>query len=64
MAGNKKLSIVPYGPPIQEAIATGDIVRMKQLVEAAEQFLQQNGDISAALELLKIEIAKLSSEAQ
>ena len=51
-------SVPPYGPPIQEAIAKGDLARMKQLATEAEQHLQQAGDVGAALEYLKIEIAK------
>jgi Domain of unknown function (DUF1843) len=60
MAEPERASVVPYGPPIQEAIAKGDLPRMKQLATEAEQHLQQAGDVSAALEYLKIEIAKLS----
>ena len=60
MAEKEPASIVPYGPPIQEAIAKGDVARMKQLDALAEQHLQQVGDVRAALEYLKIEIAKLS----
>jgi hypothetical protein len=51
---------VLYGPPIQEAIAKGDLPRMKQLVVEAEEHLKQVGDVRAALEYLKIEIAKAS----
>ncbi len=51
---------VLYGPPIQEAIVTGDVSRMKQLAAEAEAHLQQVGDVRAALEYLKIEIAKAS----
>ena len=50
--------VPPYGPPIQEAIAKGDLAKMKQLAAEAEQHLQQAGDVGAALEYLKIEIAK------
>lgn len=60
MAEKESASVVPYGPPIQEAIAKGDVARMKQLEAAAEKHLQQVGDVRAALEYLKIEIAKLS----
>jgi hypothetical protein len=60
MAEQERASAVPYGPPIQEAIAKGDLARMKQLEAAAEQHLQRVGDVGAALEYLKIEIAKLS----
>jgi hypothetical protein len=51
-------AVPPYGPPIQEAIAKGDLAKMKQLATEAEQHLAQAGDVSAALEYLKIEIAK------
>jgi hypothetical protein len=51
--------IVPlYGVPIHEAIASGDLGRMKQLAQEAEQYLHQAGDVPAALQALKIEIAK------
>jgi HPt (histidine-containing phosphotransfer) domain-containing protein len=49
-----------YSPTIQEAIATGDLARMKKLAAEAEQHLKQVGDVRAALENLKIEIAKAS----
>ena len=52
------MAVVLYGPPIQEAIAKGDLARMKQLVTEAEEHLKQAGDVRAALEYLKIEIAK------
>jgi hypothetical protein len=51
-------AVPPYGPPIQEAIAKGDLAKMKQLATEAEQHLEKAGDVSAALEYLKIEIAK------
>ena len=51
--------IVPlYGVTIQDAIFSGDIHRMKQVAQEAEQYLQQAGDLPAALQALKIEIAK------
>lgn len=48
----------PYGPPIQDAIARGDLAEMKALVIDAERFLRQHGDVKAALETLKAEIAR------
>jgi hypothetical protein len=50
--------VPPYGPPIQQAIAKGDLAAMKQLAAETEKYLQQTGDVRAALEHLKIEIAK------
>ena len=58
MAEAHRGSVPPYGPPIQEAIAKGDLAKMKQLATETEQHLQQAGDVAAALEYLKIEIAK------
>jgi len=60
MAEQERSSMVPYGPPIQEAIAKGDLAKMKQLAADTEKHLQQVGDVRAALEYLKIEIAKHS----
>ena len=54
------MATVLYGPPIQEAIAKGDLPRMKKLAAEAEEHLKQVGDVQAALEYLKIEIAKAS----
>lgn len=50
---------VLYGPPIHDAIAKGDLSKMKQLAAEAEKQLQEAGDVRAALEYLKIEIARL-----
>jgi hypothetical protein len=58
MAKIERGAVPPYGPPIQEAIAKGDLARMKQLAADTEAFLQEAGDVPAALELLRIEIAK------
>ena len=60
MAEPEQSSTVPYGPPIQEAIAKSDLAKMKQLAADTEKYLQQVGDVRAALEYLKIEIAKHS----
>jgi len=60
MAEHERASLVPYGPPIQEAIAKGDLAQMKKVAAEAEQHLQQVGDVRSALEYLKIEIAKHS----
>jgi len=53
---------VLYGPPIQDAIAKGDLSQMKRLAAEAEDHLSKVGDVSAALEYLKIEIAKIESK--
>ena len=55
------MAVLLYGPPIQEAIAKGDLPRMRQLATEAEEHLKQVGHVRAALEYLKIEIARLST---
>jgi len=60
MAEQERSSSVPYGPAIQEAIAKSDLAKMKQLAADTEKYLQQVGDVRAALEYLKIEIARHS----
>jgi hypothetical protein len=54
--------IPPYGVAIRQSIADGDLGHMKQTLADAEAFLQQHGDVGAALELLKAEIAKLEGK--
>ncbi len=58
MAQAERGPVPPYGPPIQQAIARGDLAAMKRLAAEAEQHLQQTGDVRTALEALKIEIAR------
>ncbi len=59
MAEKQDSTIRPlYGVVIHEAVCSGDIHRMKQVAQEAEQYLQQAGDLPAALQHLKIEIAK------
>jgi hypothetical protein len=55
-------SIRPYGVAIQQAIATGDVVRMRQAEKAAEIYLTEHGNVAAALAALKTEIAKLEGK--
>jgi len=47
-----------YAVPIHHCIAKGDLGEMQAMVKEAEAFLSKVGDVSAALESLKIEIAK------
>lgn len=55
--------IIPiYGVPIQDAAACGDLKRMKAVAREAERHLKQHGNVSAALEALKLEIAKLEHQ--
>jgi uncharacterized protein DUF1843 len=48
----------PYGVAIQEAVASGDLQKMKAAAKAAEEHLQEHGNVASALEALKLEIAK------
>jgi hypothetical protein len=50
--------VVLYGVPIHQAIASGDLAHMKEVAKQAELYLQQVGNLPAALQALKIEIAK------
>ena len=49
----------PYGPPIQQAIARGNLVEMKALLKRADAVLAQQGDLAGAVARLRTEIAKL-----
>lgn len=51
----------PYGDAIQQAVASGNLSKMKLAARAAEQYLAKHGDIRAALQHLRLEIAKLES---
>lgn len=55
------MSIMPYGVAITDAIASGELAKLKAAEQAAEQHLQQYGDIPTLLALLKVEIAKLEA---
>jgi hypothetical protein len=54
--------LVAYGPAIQQAVASGDLKQMKILAVQAQKHLDEHGNVSAALEALKIEIAKLEAK--
>jgi len=51
-----------YAVSIHHCIAQGDLAKMKSLVTEAETHLADHGDVSAALEVLKTEIAKLENK--
>ena len=51
--------IVPlYGVTICEAVASGDLARMKEVARQAEAHVHEWGNVPAALEALKLEISK------
>lgn len=51
-----------YGVTIHHCIAEGDLGKMKSLCAEAEQHLAEHGDVRAALEVLKAEIAKAEAK--
>lgn len=51
--------ITPYGVAIHQAVSEGDLAKMKALLTQAETILQQQGNLAAAVDVLKLEIAKL-----
>jgi hypothetical protein len=43
---------------VRSAVASGDVDKMREAYKQGEDYLQEYGNVSAALEALKIEIAK------
>lgn len=56
--------VPPYGEAIQQAVASGDVAKMKSVAKEAEAFISQWGNIPAALEALRLEIAKAERAGQ
>lgn len=52
-----------YAVAIHEAVKSGNINAMKTVLAEAEAYLKDHGDVSAALELLKVEIARIKHKA-
>lgn len=52
------MAVPPYGVAIQQAIASGSLEQMKRVAGEAEKYLSEHGDVRAALEVLKVEIAR------
>ena len=48
-----------YAQTIHHVVCEGNLQRMKEVASVAEQHLNQWGDLRAALEILKLEIAKM-----
>ena len=51
-----------YAVTIHHCVAKGDLAEMKALASEAERFLHDHGNVSAALEAMKIEIAKMEAK--
>jgi ATP/maltotriose-dependent transcriptional regulator MalT len=47
---------------MREAAAKGDLEEMRSLAQQAEEHLREHGDVPAAVEVLKAEIAKAEGE--
>lgn len=57
----QRIGVQIYGVAMQQAAAKGDLAKMKEIAAQAQRFVTEYGDVSAALEALKIEIAKLEA---
>ena len=58
-AAKKPVTPIPlYGVTICEAVASGDLARMKEVARQAEEHVHEWGNVPAALEALKLEISK------
>ena len=55
------MAVVLYSITIREAVASRDLKQMKAIERQAEEFLEEHGNVAAALKILKQEIAKLES---
>ncbi|MEW5511313.1 DUF1843 domain-containing protein [Pseudomonas asiatica] len=64
MSLNTPRPVPPYGVAIQQAIATGNLKAMKELVVRVDELLVQQGDLRTMLELLRVEIYRIESSAQ
>jgi hypothetical protein len=51
--------VPPYGPAIQDALASGDADKMRQVAADAESYLQEYGEIGDGLKRLRAEIERL-----
>jgi hypothetical protein len=58
------MSVEPYGPSIQEAVAKGDLEEMRAIARVAEEHVREHGNVAAALEALRVEIAKVEYDAR
>ncbi len=56
------MAIPPYGVAIQEAVASGDLAKMREAAQQAETYVKEWGDVSSALEVLKLEISKMEKK--
>jgi hypothetical protein len=68
MAAAKKPQKPPIGPiplygvTIYDAVASGDLAKMKEVARQAEDHVHEWGNVPAALEALKLEISKVQKK--
>ena len=60
--GGKPVIIPLYGVTICEAVASGDLAKMKEVARQAEEHVREWGNVPAALEALKQEISKVEKK--
>ena len=53
----------PYGNVMRDAVASGDLERMRQAARDAEEYLSEYGNVASALEVLRMEMSKLEGKA-
>ena len=56
--------VPPYGEAIQQAVASGDLAKMKAVAKEAAAYLKAQAKIPAALDKLNAEIAKLEKKSK
>jgi Domain of unknown function (DUF1843) len=54
-------SMQEYGPDILDAVASGELAVMKEAASRAQRYLDEHGDVGAALAILQVEIAKAAT---
>jgi hypothetical protein len=62
-AAKKPVVAIPlYAVTICEAVASGDLARMKEVARQAEEHVHTWGNVPASLEALKLEISKVQKK--
>ena len=62
MSNPSSRDVRPYGVAIHQAIAGGDLQQMRHVADAATRYLDEHGNVAAALAALKAEIEKLEGK--
>lgn len=59
MSERNSMAVPPYGTAIQQAIASGDLVKMREIAAHTEKWLEGQKGLETALHALRDEIARL-----